>query len=124
MAELNLTGGGPEAAAGAPGAGGPVNVQRRVLIRTAGSFDADTTLDILAPGLGWIVFGDEVTFSGAAEFTEQSQVFRNGVMQLTGLSASDDNDVYFVSASGSIAFEYPIITNDVVQIWKFVATSG
>lgn len=121
MAELNLTGGGPEAA---PGAGGAVDVQRRILIRTAGSFDADTTLDILAPGPGWIVFGDDVTFSGATEFTEQTQVFRNGEIQLTGLSASDDNDVYFVSANGSIAFEYPIITNDVVQIWKFVATSG
>lgn len=124
MAELNLTGGGPEAAAGGSGAGGPVNVQRRVLIRTAGHFDADTTLDILAPGPGWIVYGDVVTFSGATDFTEQTQVFRNGEMQLTGLSASDDNDVYFVSASGSIAFEYPIVTNDTLQIWKFVATSG
>jgi len=119
MAELNFTAIPKKAVAAAPSAGGAVNVQRRVLIRTASSFEANTTLDIIAPGPGWIVFGDDVTFSGASEFTEQTQVFRNGVIQLTALSASDDNDVYFVSASGSIAFEFPIITNDVIQLWKF-----
>lgn len=103
-----------------------VDVQRLVLIRTGGCFEANTTLDVTNPGPGWASFGDPVTFSGADEFTELTQVYRNGVIQLTAGSASDDNDVYFVAASGSIAFEMNVQTNDVVQVWKFnpTTTSG
>jgi len=120
MAELSLTCPTTTAVAG----GGAINVQRRILVRTGGPFGADTILDIITPGPGWDVSGDDVTFSGAVDFQEQTQVFRNGDLQLTGKSASDDNDVYFVAVSGSIAFETNIITNDVLQFWKFVATSG
>lgn len=103
-----------------------VDIQRRVLVRTGGHVDANTTIDITNPGSGWATFGDSVTLSGAEEFTDLTQIFRNGVIQLTAASASDNNDVYFVAASGSIAFEYKLHTNDVVQVWKFnpTTTSG
>ncbi len=103
-----------------------VDIQRRVLIRTGGCFEQNTVLDITDPGAGWVVLGDSVTFSGSEEFTELTQVFRNGVIQLTAESATDNNDVYFVAVSGSIGFEYNIQTNDVVQVWKFnpTTTSG
>jgi hypothetical protein len=103
-----------------------VDIQRLVLVRTGGHVDANTTIDITNPGTGWVTFGDPVTISGADEFTELTQVFRNGVIQLTAASASDNHDVYFVAASGSIAFEYKLHTNDVVQVWKFnpTTTSG
>lgn len=103
-----------------------MDIQRRILIRTGGAVPQDTVIDVLDPGEGWVVFGDETTFSGATDFTELTQVYRNGIHQLTGESASDDNDVYFVSASGSIAFEYNLVHNDVVQVWKFnpTTTSG
>ena len=98
------------------------DIRRRVLVRTGGNFGADTTLDIGAPGAGWAVFGDAVTFSGATDFVENTQVFRNGQIQLTGENASSNNDVYFVAPSGSIAFEYHLVENDIIQIWKFVGS--
>ncbi len=103
-----------------------VNVQRRVLIRTGGCFEQNTVLDITNPGVGWVVLGDDVTFSGAEEFVELTQVYRNGQLQLTAESATDDNDVYFVSVSGNIAFEMNVQKNDVVQVWKYdpAITSG
>jgi len=100
-----------------------VDVQRRTLIRTGGNISQDITVDILNPGTGWVVFGDEITFLGASEFTELTQVYRNGIHQLVGESASDDNDVYFVAPSGSIAFEHNLVHDDVVQIWKFNPTT-
>jgi hypothetical protein len=81
-------------------------------------------IDITNPGSGWVTFGDSITLSGSAELTELTQVYRNGVIQLTAASASDNNDVYFVAASGSIAFEYKLHTNDVVQVWKFNPTAS
>jgi hypothetical protein len=125
MAELTIT--CPAAASSATGAAATgVDVQRRILIRTGSQLPQNTVIDVLDPGDGWVVFGDETTFSGATDFTELTQVYRNGIIQLTGESASDDNDVYFVSASGSIAFEYNLVHNDVVQVWKFnpTTTSG
>ncbi len=119
MAELSLT-----CVASTAGSAAPLNILRRILVRTAGPFEADTTVDIIAPGAGWIVVGDDITFASATEFVEQTQVFRNGQMQLTAEDASDDNDIYFVAASGNLAFETVIQTNDVIQFWKFVATSG
>ncbi len=80
-------------------------------------------VDILNPGIGWAVFGEEITFLEASEFTELTQVYRNGIHQLTGESASADNDVYFVAPSGNIAFEHGLVHNDVVQIWKFNPTT-
>lgn len=101
-----------------------VDIQRRVLVRTGGFFEQNTVLDITNPGAGWVAFGDSVTWSGSTEFVELTQVFKDGIIQLTAESASDNNDVYFVAASGSIAFEYNIQTNDVVQVWKFNPTTS
>jgi hypothetical protein len=126
MAELTLSCPKVISSAGSGAAATGVDIQRRVLIRTGGCFEQNTVLDITAPGDGWAAFGDPVTFSGSTDFTELTQVFRNGVIQLTADSATDNNDVYFVAASGSIGFEYNIQTNDVVQVWKFnpTTTSG
>jgi hypothetical protein len=103
--------------------GGAVEVDRRVLVRTGGHIDANTTIDINDPGPGWTLLGVPVTFSGSTEFTESTQVYRNGEIQLTGASASTNNDVYFVAVSGSIAFEMKLHTNDVVQVWNFSQTT-
>ncbi len=121
MAELSLS--CPRAASSTASATG-VDVQRQILIRTGGCFEQNTVLDITDPGAGWVNLGDSVTFSGATDFTELTQVYRNGVIQLTAESATDNNDVYFVATSGSIAFEYNIQTNDVVQVWKFNPTTS
>lgn len=121
MAELSLS--CPRTASSTAAATG-VDVQRQILIRTGGCFEQNTVLDITTPGDGWANFGDSVTFSGATDFTELTQVYRNGVIQLTAESATDNNDVYFVATSGSIAFEYNIQTNDVVQVWKFNPTTS
>jgi hypothetical protein len=101
-----------------------IDALRRILVRTGGTFAANTVLDIGSPGAGWVASGDSVTFSGGTDFVESTQLFRNGVIQLTGINAGSDNDVYFVAPSGSIAFEYNIVTNDIIQIWKFVTVSG
>lgn len=103
--------------------GGSIEVDKRVLVRTGGCFEANTSVDINSPGPGWTLLGVPVTFSGGTEFIEETQVFRNGQMQLTAASASDDNDVYFVSAD-TIAFEMNVQTNDVVQVWKFTQTTA
>lgn len=99
-------------------------MQRRILIRTGGPVPQNTTIDTLDPGDGWVTFGDQTTFSGATDFTELTQIYRNGMHQLTGESASDDNDVYFVSISGSLAFEHVVALNDIVQIWRFNPTTS
>ncbi len=91
-------------------------------MRTGGCFEANTSVDINSPGPGWALLGVPVTFSGASEFTDETQVYRNGQLQLTAASASDDNDVYFVSTD-TIAFEMNVQTNDVVQVWKFTQTT-
>ncbi len=121
MARLSLTG---RRVASTATTGGSVETDRRVLVRTGGQLVANTTIDINDPGPGWALLGVPVTFSGAAEFTESTQVYRNGEMQLTGVSASAGNDVYFVAVSGNIAFEMKLHTNDVVQVWKFTQTTA
>ena len=123
MASLSLT---CRQAVSTATTGGSVEVDRRVLVRTGGQLTANTIIDINNPGPGWALLGVPVTFSGSTEFTETTQVYRNGEMQLTGPSAGADNDVYFVAVSGSIAFEMKLHTNDVVQVWKFTqaTTSG
>jgi len=122
MAELTLS--CPQVVSSTAAATTGVDIQRRGLIRTTGNVAANTTIDITDPGEGWVVFGDSVTFSGSEDFTELTQIFRNGVIQLTAASSGDDNDVYFVSASGNIAFEHKLHTNDVVQVWKFNPTTS
>ena len=121
MAELTWS--APSTASSTAAATG-VDVQKRVLIRTGGPFAQNTVLDTLDPGAGWLVSGDAVTFSGSSEFTELTQVYLNGIQQLTGSSASDDNDTYFVAASGSIAFEMDLQPNDILQFWKFNPTTS
>jgi hypothetical protein len=119
MAELSIT--CPVTTAITEG-GASVDVRRRVLIRTSGNFAANTAVDVNSPGTGWVAFGDTVTFSGATDFVENTQIFRGGKIQLTGENASSDNDVYFVAPSGSIAFEYHLVENDLIQIWQFVGS--
>lgn len=101
-----------------------IGIDKRTLIRTAGPFPANTTIDLNSPGNGWFSSGDSLTFSGASDFVNNSQVYRNGQLLLTGESSSTDNDVYFVSAAANVAFEFTLIQNDVIQIWRFTTSSG
>lgn len=91
------------------------------LIRTGGNITADTVIDISAPGAGWTVIGDTITWTDATDFVENVSVFYNGILQLPAASSSDDNDVYFSAAPDSLAFEFVIRRNDVIQVWKFPA---
>lgn len=123
MAELSLTCPAP-AASGVAAGGAIVDIDKRVLVRTGGCVERDTTIDIIDPGPGWTTSGDEVTFANATEFNTQAMVFENGVLMFTAENAAADNDVYFVAPSGEIAFETALDENDVIQIWKFGATSS
>jgi len=59
---------------------------------------------------------DSMTFSTvAADWVNDYDVFFNGVMQLSGASAAANNDVYWLS-SATIAFEYNLTTNDIIQV--------
>jgi hypothetical protein len=95
---------------------------RRVLQRTGGQLAADTPIDVNAPGPGWVTAGVDVLFADSSEFVEEIQVFHNGVLQLSAEASIDNNDVYFVAASGTIAFEFKIKLNDVVQVWGVTAS--
>jgi hypothetical protein len=53
----------------------------------------------------------------AADWVNNYEVFVNGVLQLSGVDAAANNDVYWLS-SATIAFEYKIKAGDVVQIIK------
>lgn len=99
-----------------------INVNRRVLTRIGDIFPANTTLNVDIPGVGWAITGDTVTWSGVAEFTDDTQVYLNGQHLFTAPNASVNNDVYFVSSDFSIAFESDLKTNDIVQFWKFTAS--
>jgi hypothetical protein len=105
------------------GGGAGVNVDKLSLVRTGTTFMANTSLDINSPGAGWSSEGGPVSFS-STEFMEVTQVYRNGVLQLPGINSAADNDVYFVSASGTLAFEYDIRNLDVLQVWNFTTTSS
>lgn len=119
MAELTLTCPRTTSSAGTSS----IDLDRRVIIRTGGCFEADTPLSLEMPGPGWAVSGDLITYSGGSEFQQTSQVFVNGMIQQTALSSGTGCDVYFVSASGSqIAFDYNLDENDVIQVWKFAAS--
>jgi len=122
MAELSIT--CPSQTTGNTGGGGAIGIEKISLIRIGGCFEANTPFDINNPGLDWAVFGGPVLISGSQEFVEQIQTYKNGILQLPGESSSDDFDVYFVSASGTIAFESNIQTHDVVQVWHYTTASG
>ncbi len=129
MAELGLTfppAAGEDGAPGPPGAPGVgvADITKKVLVRTGGCVERDTPIDIIIPGAGWTTAGEEVTFANASEFTSTAQVFLNGILMFTGENAATDNDVYFVAASGQIAFETNIDRNDMIQVWKFGATAS
>jgi len=122
MAELGIT--CPVSSTASAGSG-TIELDKRSLLRTGGCFEADTPLSLESPGPGWAVSGDLITYSGSAEFTGTSQVFYNGDLLQTAASSGTGCDVYFVSASGSeIAFGFNIDTNDIIQVWKFAATSS
>jgi hypothetical protein len=120
MAELGIT--CPTSSA-AGGVGSGVDIDKLSLIRTGEYFPANTSLDINAPGSGWASLGGPVFFS-STEFMEVTQVYRNGVLQLPAPNSSANNDVYFVTESGTIAFEYDVRNLDVIQVWNFTATSS
>jgi len=121
MSELSLT--CPRSTATGGSGAGSIDLDRRVIVRTGGCFEADTPLSIQNPGPGWAVSGNPITYSGASEFQQTTQIFVNGAIQQTALSAVSECDVYFVSTSGSqVAFDYNIDTNDVIQVWKFAAS--
>lgn len=101
-----------------------VSILRRVLVRAGHHLAANSSIDVNNPGSGWISSGDLISVSGSNDFVENTQVYRGGQLLLTGANASDNNDVYFVSANSIIAFEHPIVTNDIIQIWQFVTASG
>ena len=121
MAELGFiinrqsTGGG--------GGSSTANAAYRSLYRTAGNLAADTPISFNTPGAGWVSAGQTITFSGASNFTQTTQIFRNGQLQLLGENDSADNDIYYVSDS-SFACEFPVNHNDVFQIWQFTTASG
>lgn len=94
-------------------------IAKAKLVRTGGQVNENTTIDISAPGAGWTVTGDAIVWADATDFVENVSVFHNGILQLPGASSVDDNDVYFVSTPDSLAFEFKIRTNDVLQVWKF-----
>lgn len=126
MSELSLT--CPRTVVESTGVTG-VNVDRRVFVRLGGCFEKNTPLSLESPGAGWSVSGDLVTYSGASEFQNTTQVFVNGAVQQTALSSGTGCDVFFVSTSGSqVAFSYNLDKNDTIQIWKFagseLTTSG
>jgi hypothetical protein len=98
---------------------GSQQISKAKLIRTGSSVVKDTTIDISTPGAGWTVTGDTIVWTDAADFVENVSVFHNGILQLPASSAVDNNDVYFVSTPDSLAFEFNIRTNDVIQVWKF-----
>ena len=122
MADLGFTCSVATVAGGGGGGGGTTDALRRTLIRTGEVFASNTPLDINSPGPGWVTAGVDVLFANSAEFVNKIQVFHNGAIQLTATSASTNNDVYFVTASGTVAFEYEIRLNDVVQIWGVIAS--
>jgi hypothetical protein len=94
-------------------------IQKRVLIRTGGQVAQNTTINISTPGAGWTVYGDDIQLTSSGTFIESASVYVNGILQLTAPDAAADNDVYWVSSPYSIAFEYKIRSNDVIQIYKF-----
>lgn len=122
MAELSLT--CPKSTTATSAAATGVNVARKFLCRTGGQVPSNTAIDINDPGSGWITIGDEVTFSGASDFVELTQVYRGGQLLAAAETASDNLDVYFVATSGTIAFEDILHRNDVIQVWRFDPTTS
>jgi hypothetical protein len=100
------------------------DMKRRVLIRTGGQVIEDTTIDIETPGAGWTAYGDTLDIGDGDIFVEDVNVYTNGILQLTGVDSSANNDVYFVASGTDVAFEYKIKQNDVLQFVKFPPAIG
>lgn len=123
MAELGFT--CPRTTANGGSGSGTIDLDKRTLRRTGGCFESNTSVDLNSPGAGWVVSGDVVTYSGGSEFTGTSQVFHNGDLLQTAATSGTGCDVYLATASGSeIAFGFNIEENDIVQVWKFAATTS
>lgn len=106
---------------------GTGSTQRISLIRKINPVPAHTSININSPGTNWIKEGDTFTFDSAGSFVQGTQVFRNGQLLYLGQSDTDDADAYTVTppASGisSIAFEFSVQPNDIIQIWKHTVVS-
>ncbi len=101
----------------------PLEIQKRILIRTTGDkHPKNEPLDIENPGPEWDVTGDSITIPGSGTFVESVSVFFNGSLLLNGADAFADRDVYFVAADHEIAFEFDLKKKTVLQIWKFPST--
>lgn len=92
-------------------------VTKRILVRTGGNFAANTSLNTSTPGAGWSAYGDAISWATANDFVENVSIFYNGQLQLTASGAADNNDVYQLG-SPSIAFEFVVRANDVIQLWR------
>jgi len=100
-----------------------IQKDRQVLVRTGGQLAANTTIDLSAPDSGWTSTGDVVSWVSVDHFIDQTQVYLNGILQLTASGAGDDNDVYFISNPDGFAFEFIIKENDIVQVWQIGSTA-
>ena len=92
-------------------------IAKRTLIRTGNQITADTTINLSAPGAGWNGYGDLITWMSGNDFVENVSVFYNGQLQLPASGAGDNNDVYQLG-SPSIAFEFVVRKNDIIQVWR------
>jgi len=100
-----------------------IQKDRQVLVRTGGQLAANTTIDLSSPDSGWTSTGDVVSWTTVDHFIDQTQIYLNGILQLTASGAGDDNDVYFVGTPDTFAFEFIIKENDIVQVWQIGSTA-
>ncbi len=100
-----------------------IQKDRQVLVRTGGQLAANTAIDLSAPDSGWTSTGDTVSWVSVDHFIDQTQIYLNGILQLTASGAGDDNDVYFLSNPDGFAFEFIIKENDIVQVWQIGSTA-
>ena len=100
-----------------------IQKDRQVLIRTGSQLPADTTITLSSPDSGWTSTGDVVSWVSVDHFIDQTQIYLNGVLQLTASGAGDDNDVYFVATPGQFACEFIVKENDIIQVWSIGSTA-
>ena len=119
MAELSLV-----VPVSAPTTGG--KLRQRTIYRIEGTLPANTPVDINNPGLSWVAGGENILFSDSNDFVSSVQVFRNGQLLDAEETASGQGDVYPVFDGGGdtskLAFEFPIIPNDNLQVWRQTKT--
>lgn len=93
------------------------SLMKRVIIRTGNDISANQSVDTSNPGAGWSAYGDTISWSTANDFVENVSVFYNGQLQLVASGSADNNDVYQLG-SPTIAFEFLVRKNDVIQLWR------